>query len=1038
MLTNEWRWRIKRWCETMPKMFYQPVGIINFECFFTSEILSLNEAKKRNFVPVEIGSKWGKKWEYCWFQGELTLPQSLKGERVMMQIAPGCDCVVFCNDQVMGGNSVAGYDGSQDIGGRLLTLTRNSQGKESYKLMLEGYAGHGIRTMGGGPAPWGSETIPEPPELSQVMTPSTFGIWEEELFLLWMDTTTLFELHDTMNDQNSLRVAKIAEALQKMVVAVDLELPRSEMLATVKAGREILKPILEAKNGSTTPEMYCFGHSHLDLAWMWPVEETIRKCARTFGSQLKLMEEYPFYKYLQSQAHSYRFVKEYYPEMYERIIQAINKGQWIADGALWVEPDMNISSGESIIRQIIHGKRFFREEFGVESTFMWLPDAFGYNGALPQIMKETNIDSFSTQKLFCCENSDGVMFPYNTFNWVGIDGSEIFVYLHNLYISTMNPAAVNDRWNERVQKDASHVARLMPYGHGDGGGGPTREHLEFLKRQQDLEGLPKCKSANPIDFFRDISYEKLPKWHGELYFQDHRGTYTSQAMTKKLNRKAEQNLNSTEFWGVVSNLNMPQIISPQATDELWKTLLFNQFHDILPGTSIRKVYERTERELTQVINDTTTMIDAFQTSMVDNSHEYVTVFNKLSFSRTNLIPLPEGVKGIAGMPSQEIMGVTYALIDEVSPCGVSSFKIGKSSQLATNHAVKITDDTIENAFIILKYNSNGEITSFIDKESNREFMNGNGNHFQLFKDVPSHCDAWNIDSLYHQDEIKFSNFESVTVQIKLDSPLVAILELKHEIGNSTLTQEIWVTANSKRVDFKTKVDWHEKHKLLKVAFPLNLVSDYSIEEIQFGHVQRPTHSNLPYDANQYEVCNHRWSALTENSRGFAILNDCKYGISAKEGSMELTLLKSALAPDMFADQGLHEFTYSIMAWSGDFASSKVVQEGYNLNESMQIRRGFAKPVSFFELSDSSIILETVKPAEDGSNDIIIRLYESMRNTCDCSLKINFPFRKIAICNMLEELKSESISLTGNEVKLHFHAFEIKTIRIEVSSKLFLS
>ncbi|MCX6983121.1 MAG: alpha-mannosidase, partial [Lentisphaerae bacterium] len=538
-LTLEWRRRIDTWLKVMPAMFFKPIGNVAFKGFVTREQLSAEQALKGKFTPMSTGTEWGGKWEYGWFRGSFHLPKETKGERISMRVDVGGEAAIMVNGMNFGAN---------DIGHREITLTRKAKGGENYEILVESYAGHGARKEGGGPCPHGQEMVPEPPATQVKVGISSFGIWDEEIFQLNYDMETLLQLRDSMADQESLRVAEIDEALMESTLVVDLELPRSEMLETVRKGRKLLRPLLEKKNGPTSPRMTCFGHSHIDTAWLWPLQETERKCCRTFSSQLALMEEYPEYKYLQSQPHLYQMIKTRYPSLYRRIKKAVKSGCWIPDGGMWVEADTNISGGESLIRQFIHGKRFFREEFGVENELMWLPDVFGYSGALPQIMKGCGIKYFSTQKIFWTYNG-GDPFPYNIFNWVGIDGTKVLSYLHNDYNSQTSPKAISSRWNERVQKGSVHNARLVPFGWGDGGGGPTREHLEFLRRERDLEGLPRCEIEPPADYFHNLDTAKLPSWVGELYFQAHRGTYTSQAKTKQGNRRSELGLRDAELWG---------------------------------------------------------------------------------------------------------------------------------------------------------------------------------------------------------------------------------------------------------------------------------------------------------------------------------------------------------------------------------------------------------------------------------------------------------------------------------------------------------
>jgi len=1026
MINAEWKRRIDRWRDTMPKLFYSPIAPVDFKGFVTKEQLSVEQALKGKFSEMPVGTKWGGKWEYGWFKAEVKIPKDCAGKRVVMAVKSGGESAVFIDGVGAGGNSVAGWNNINDIGGREITLARKAKGGESFQVLVEGYAGHGVRECGGGPCPHGHEMVPEPGETQVVVEKSTFGVWNEEVYQLWIDTETLLQLHDEIGDKESLRAAEIAEALKQMTLIVDFELPVEEMLKTVRDARKALKPALEAKNGSTAAEMSCFGHSHIDVAWLWPLEETERKCCRTFSTQLALMDEYPEFKFLQSQPHTYQMVKDKYPELYKRIKKSVKTGQWIPEGGMWVEADTNVTGGESLVRQFIHGKRFFKEEFGVDSEMMWLPDVFGYTGALPQIMAACGITCFSTQKIFWTYNG-GDQFPYNIFWWEGIDGTKVMSYIHNDYNSLTEPRAIMNRWKERVQKDAFHKGRLVPFGHGDGGGGPTRNHLEFLRRESDLQGLPKCEIRHPVDYFKDIETSKIPTWVGELYFQAHRGTYTTQAKTKKGNRKSEFALREAELWGGAAGVLAKFKFPLEKADSLWKVVLLNQFHDIIPGSSINRVYERAEADHAKVQAGAAEIASGAKAAILKKDASSLSVFNSLSWDRDALVELPEGVDALEGAPAQKAEGKAYALVGKVPSCGWTSFKKGSASALPAAKAVKLEGDVLENEFVKFKFNASGEIVSAVDKASGREFVEEPANSFHLYKDVPSWFDAWDVDSMYKLQPVQLSPKASVKAVAK--GPVFATLRVTRKIGDSELTQDITLKAGSRRLDFKTTVDWKESHKILKVKFPLNVKGEDALHEIQFGHLRRPTHASKPYDFHRFEVCNNKWTALAEESRGAAVLNDCKYGVSVEGSNIGLTLLRSPLAPDMTADKGIQEFTYSFLVWSGAFKDSGVVKESYDLNVPVSSASGSAATASLFKLDASNVVIETVKPAEDGSGDVVVRLYEAMRSATGCALSTSLPAKKVLETNMLEETKSE-IKAKDGVLKLDFKPFEIKTLRFK--------
>lgn len=1021
MLDKEWRHRIERWREALPKLFYRPLGQVALEGCGTYEQLSLAEVKRLKFRPMSPGTRWGKKWEYMWFRGQVKLPAEARGERIVLRIDVGAESAVLINGEEAG---------AVDHEHREITLARRGEPGRRYEVLVEAYGGHGKWELGYGPVPHGVETVPEPPATQCVVGESTFGIWDEEAYQAFLDFETLLEVRDNL-DENSLRVAEIDAGLKEFTLLVDVELPRPALTAALRAGRERLRPLLECVNGSTAPRMYCVGHSHIDVAWLWPLQETERKCRRTFATQLALMAEYPEYKFLQSQAHLYWMVKQRYPRLYERIKAAVRRGQWIVDGGMWVEPDTNLAGGEALIRQFLHGKRFFKEEFGVESELMWLPDVFGYSGALPQIMRGCGIKYFSTQKIFWNYHG-GENFPYNTFWWEGIDGTRVLAHFHNDYNSRTRPVDIIQRWNERVQKEGI-VSRLFPFGHGDGGGGPLRDHLEYLRRMKNLEGVPQCVIAAPAEFFRNEEQRKakLPVYVGELYFQAHRGTYTSQAGVKKGNRKSEYALREAELWSVVAAACAGRKVPQDELDRFWRLLLLNQFHDILPGSSIARVYEEARRDHAAIINGAGEIAQKARRALVKSSREAVTVFNSLSWERSALVALPEHFRGAAdrhGKPLavQKIGGVLHALVQHIPSCGWTT--ITDAAPAPALVAVQASEQEMENEHVRLQLNRFGELVSIYDKDAGFELAAGPCNSFRMYKDVPSWFDAWDIDSMYKLSPVALT--EAAEIEVLNKGPLVASVRVRRRLHASEVEQEIVLRAGSRTVEFRTRVAWRERHKLLKVNFPVQVRCEEALHEIQFGHVRRPTHASRQFDADRFEVAQHKWTALVEEGRGVAVLNDCKYGVSVEGNSINLTLLRAPLAPDMRADLGEHEFTYALYAWNGSLMQSRLVREAYELNIPVTTVNGDGGTYSLLRCDAANVVVETVKPAEDGTGDIVVRLYEAMRTRTRCTLEVSLPLAAVEETDMLEK-KGQRVACRGGKMVLEFRPFEIKTLRMRV-------
>lgn len=1047
-LSSEWRHRVMAWRNELSKQFYQPLGPVSFEAAFTKEQYRLEQAlSDLDYSPIAPGTRWGSKWEYGWFKGEFTLPDLADGQMIALMPDVGREATVvlqIAGEQISQAmeETVAeavvyvngDYAGAVDQQHKVIFPTDSGKPGETFTVVLEAYAGHGPREWRSGPTPPDRETVPEPPAQQCTVGQSHFGIWFETAYQLMMDVETLWEIRENL-DPDSLRVMEIDEGLKDFSLIVDFEVPRAEMLASMQSARERLRPLLEKHNGDTTPEMIGFGHAHLDVAWLWPLQETERKCVRTFSTQLDLMERYPDYKFLQSQPALYVMVRDKYPDLYQKILAAAERGQWIADGAAWVEPDTNLAGGESLIRQLLHGKRFFKEVFGVESELLWLPDVFGYSGALPQIMRGCGVNYFSTQKIFWAYHG-GAPFPYNTFIWEGIDGSQVKAHFHNDYNSETKPSDLIQRWKERVQKDG-FSSRLFPFGWGDGGGGPTREHLEFVRRQVDLEGVPKFRMDSPLAWFKAQDEAGWPeaRYVGELYFQAHRGTYTSQARTKALNRKSEFALRDAEFWGAAAMMLAGAGFPYDTWDAAWKTVLLNQFHDILPGSSIQRVYEEAEAQLSGVVRTAQEMASESQKALVTEGDDAITVFNSLSWERNELLPLPDGMTGLMDVqgnpvPVQPEDDKVFAEVTLPS-AGWTSFTPGKHE--IPGNTILMTQKSMENNLIRLEINEFGEIKSIFDKINQFELAAGPCNSLKLYQDIPSAYDAWDIDSMYKERQVAMT--EKADITVTAEGPLFGRWIVRRKLHNSTLTQTITLRRGSRRVDFQTEIDWQERHKLLKVNFPVNIHVREALHEIQFGHIARPTHRSRVFDRDRYEVCNHKWTALVEPDRGFAVLNDSKYGVDVLDNSINLTLLKSALAPDMKADLGVQTFTYAFTFWDTPFAECDLIRQGYELNVPCRMAKGRAEVRSLFQIDRPNIILETVKPAEEGrAGDLVLRLYEALGTHSRATLSTSLAFDHAYRTDMLENVLAP-VEMQDGRLELEFRPFEIKTLRLVAGEPL---
>ena len=1013
-LSKEWTRKIEYYLKAIPDYVCTTLGEFEFEGFVTKERLSVEEAALRERQKFPAGMSWGHKWEYAWLFSEVVIPEECAGKRVVISSDNG-ECVVGVNGKIYGAFDRKHFS---------ITLSTDAVPGTKYEIIMEVYAGHGLPLDEGGDATWygaiNERHLPESREEHQkVLKNGLFSIWKEEVYQAWLDLKTLYDLYCHL-DGNSAQRAQIEKTLKEACTLISLERSYEEICASLMAGSACMKEALACKNGSTMPTAYAFGHAHLDLEWLWTDKETRRKIARTMGNQLQLIREYPEYVYLQSQPWLLNVLKTEYPDLYKDVKEAVRNGNIIVEGGMWVESDLNAPSGESLVRQLLYGKQFIREEFGMDSKMVWLPDVFGCGASLPQIMKKSGVDYFVNNKLPWVYNG-GESFPWSNFIWKGIDGTEVPVYMCEGYCCENRPGAIISRWNMCKNKEDAPMV-MHPFGFGDGGGGAIREHLELAKRTENLEGVPYLKITNPLKFFEDLeNYDLKHTYCGEMYYPAHRGTFTSQAKTKKLNRKAEYALREAEMLSALFGEKRQDKF-----DELWKTVLFNQFHDIIPGSAIHETYTQAEAELADVIEQAQDISENILSGVSEVGENVKSFFNSLAWERNCLIEMPENVctavdeEGVS-LPVQMAGGKCYAQIS-IPACGTKtvSFVSGETAE-----AVKeVSEYCLENDLMKVLFDENGEICSVIDKESGLEFLSGKGNQFRMYEDMPLFCDAWDIDSFYEEHEITLEKKAEVSNMAK--GELFSCLQIKKRLHDSEVIQTVVLEKGKKQLDFHTYVNWKESHKLLKVFFETNLNTTEMISEMQYCYISRPAHKSTQYAADRFEVPQHKWSMLKENNRGFAVLNDCKYGIGAENGKMGLTLLKAPAAPDFTADKGEHEFVYSVLL-SNDIP--KVVKAAYELNISVPEVSGKLHKCSYFDVSAENIILDAVKPAQDGSGDVVVRLYECSNSMTKCMLHCGKTLKKAYLTNMLEE-EQTVLQIIDNAVALEFRGFEVLTLKLE--------
>jgi alpha-mannosidase len=709
------------------------------------------------------------------------------------------------------------------------------------------------------------------------------------------------------------------------------------------------------------------GHAHIDTAWLWPLREARRKCARSWSTQVQLLDAHADYVFACSQPAQYVWVKETYPALYARIKAMAAAGRWEPVGGMWVEADCNLPSGEALVRQFLHGQRFLRQEFGRETRILWLPDVFGYPGNLPQLMKDSGCDFFLTQKLSWNDTNKP---EHHTFWWEGIDGTRVFTHFPPADTYNGNFTAEELQGSVRRFQDAAHSNRsLYLFGFGDGGGGPTEEMIESAHALGVPMGLA-------TEFFERAMAEATDPAtvRGELYFEYHRGTFTSQARTKALNRRAQQALREAEMWSVAAGAAGGY---PRAgLDGLWKTLLLNQFHDILPGSSIDWVYEDAERDLAGVSAAAAAIARSARAAIGGRPGENVAVFNSTSHPRS-----------FAGV--------------EVPPCGWTVCAPSPRPEV-----VVVGQQSVENGLLRVEWDERGQLTSIWDKEAGREVLSGPGNVLELHDDNPRRWDAWDLDIEHRNSFVKVS--------------------ANGVFGDSEVRQTIRLDAVSRVIRFETEVEWHERHKILKVAFPVAVRAREATYEVQFGHVRRPAHMDDSRARAMFEVCAQRWADLGDGEYGVALLNDSKHGYDIHDGVMRLSLLRAPTHPDPEADQGMHRFTYALMPHPGDFRGAGVIQAAEDLNVPLGLR-STGLPVgtsrSLLTVDTAQVVVEAIKLAED-SDAAIVRLYEAWGRPCRARITTSLPHGRVTLCDLLER------ELRETTLELELRPFQVVTLKLE--------
>ncbi len=968
------------------------------------------------FTAFLYGDIWSEPEfdNYALFRFKVVIPQEYDGEKVILKVSTnqggGHNMIRPQMLLFVDGTPMQGLDTNHE---RVMLAEKAKAGRE-YMIDVYAFSGMPVKT------PYGDWV--DLKEMEGVRFYADLQVRNDSLTEYYYNLKTPYT-YLSFSEENSYEHQSILKVLCDSVNELDLRNPHSEeFYRGIKKANSILEKELYSKEYSGNGKATVIGHTHIDLAWLWQYKHTRDKTARSFSTAVKLLNEQKEHKFMSSQAQLYEFVKTEFPELYEEIKEMVKKGRWEPEGAMWVEPDMNLSAGESIVRQILYGKKFFKDEFDVDCKVLWLPDVFGYSAALPQILKKSGVEYFMTAKLGTNEVN---RFPCDTFKWKGIDGEEVLAhlisYLPGVYNPKIEDGEILEGWRRYVQKDINDDV-LVPFGFADGGGGPTEEQIEHIKRlKKGLPGVPQTKFGEVVDYFKRLEKKvqndrRLPTWSGEIYYEKHRGTYTSMARNKKQNRKCEFLYMNAEWLWSLARIFGGGEFPKEKFDKGMKNMLLNQFHDVLPGSSIKQVYDDSDAlykeafEIGEEICETAVRTIAKQMGAKKPS---VLIFN----------PYGEKVSGYA----ETEKGIIFA--ENVPAKGFAVYALDTKSP---QYPVTATETEMENEYWKLKLSENGFIEALYDKKAGRQCFkeNAQANKLRIFEDRPELEDNWNLDSFYTEKEYELPMPDEIKVMETGGER--GIVRIARKYQSSVITQDIIMYAHSKRIDFKTTIDWKEHSQIIRTDFPVDVNATKATYEIQFGHTERANNRNTSWEEAKFEVCGHKWADISDNGYGMALMNDCKYGYSALGGTIAMTLLRSGNVPNPLADKELHEFTYSILPHEGSFVEAEVVKEAYMLNNPMfavtLAEKEASLPDSFSMFECEGAILETVKPAENGDG-LILRMYEANNKSGRVKITCGKKTATAEFCDLMEN-KIGDCKIEKDLIEFNIKPFEIVTLRVK--------
>ncbi len=1032
---------------------------------------------------IRTGDCWSGRDRYLWMHREVTIPEEWKGRRVVGIFDfgrtgagnnSGFEAMCYLNEKP--------YQGV-DINHMEVFFPEELCGK-TFRLTFRLWSG-----LEGGGAPKDQE--------HQINRADLGCLDEKTDDFYYMGSLIL----DTVNQLDGGEPVKydLRTALDAACHCIDWSYPGSEAFyETVHQADGLLNERIDGMNKQSMIQVHCVGHTHIDMAWLWRLKHTHEKASRSFSTVLRMMELFPEYIFLQTQPQLYEYIKEDFPEIYEEIKKRVKEGRWETDGGMWVEADCNLTSGESLTRQLLIGSRFLKEEFGKDVEYLWLPDVFGYSWALPQILKKSGIDMFMTTKISWNQYN---RMPHDTFRWKGMDGSQVLThfittpepwnapdswfYTYNGLLTARTVKGVWDSYSEKeMNKDL-----LISFGYGDGGGGVNRDLLEARRRLDKIPGLPNVKTSTAGAYFRKLKEnvrntdQYVHTWDGELYLEYHRGTYTSQGYNKRMNRKMELLYRKAE-WLTAMEAVREQDLSRAEQEKLtkgWKMILTNQFHDIIPGSSIHEVYEDSRRDYEVIRQIGEDVIADYREQALTPEKDAYTVYNASGWQSEILAEIPESGTGTFTdgegnvLISQQEDGRYFVQIPEVPGMGyrkilfcrgeaseredtagdgkisaeqkdtagngkVSAEQEGMAGEkepaergdlasrrmeLPEQDIFTVSGKQLETPFYSITLNDYGQIIRLYDKQEAREVLacGERGNVLQVFEDKPLDNDAWDIDIFYQQKMREVTDLTAFEVTCR--GPLKLEVHMEWKYMNTSISQDMILYRFDRRIDFRTDVDLQERQQLFKAAFTVDVRSTFATYDIQYGNVRRPNHWNTSWDQARFESVGHRFADQSERNYGVALLNDCKYGYDVKDNVMRISLLRSGLQPDHLQDLGKHRFTYALLPHRGDFVEGRVVQSGFALNNPADVFRGTeqADSGSFFTLDNEQVEIDAVKRSEDGQY-LVVRLHDFAGARQHVTVKTAFAYQAWAEGSLMEKPVSE---FTDGDVTLELHPYEIKTI-----------